>query len=51
LESALQAARARGSVGLVQMRERAERAGGTFTIETATGQGTTVRAQLPIRES
>lgn len=47
---ALSAARARGSVGLVQMRERAERAGGTFTLDTAPGQGTEIRVELPLRE-
>ncbi len=46
-----QAARARGSVGLVQMRERAERAGGTFTLISAPGQGTRIEAQLPMREN
>jgi signal transduction histidine kinase len=51
LEQSLQAARARGSVGLVQMRERAERAGGTFNIETATGKGTIIRIQMPIRDA
>ncbi len=50
VEEALQAARARGSVGLVQMRERAERAGGTFSLESAPGQGTRMEVQLPIRE-
>jgi len=47
---ALALARERGSVGLIQMRERAERAGGTFTIETAPGKGTEIRVTLPIRE-
>jgi len=51
VEEALQAARARGSVGLVQMRERAERAGGTFSLESAPGQGTRMEVQLPIRET
>ncbi len=51
LDAALQAARARGSVGLVQMRERAERAGGTFSISTAPHQGTRIQVQLPIREA
>jgi len=45
---ALDAARGRGSVGILQMRERAERAGGAFEIETAEGQGTTVRVTLPL---
>lgn len=51
IEPALQAARARGSVGLVQMRERAERAGGNFSIESARGKGTTILVRLPIREA
>ena len=51
VEPALQAARTRGSVGLVQMRERAERAGGTFSLESAPGQGTRIEVHLPIRES
>jgi len=50
LEQALQAAQARGSVGLVQMRERAERAGGKFTVETAPGKGTFIQVELPVRE-
>lgn len=45
---ALDAARGRGSVGILQMRERTERAGGMFEIETAEGKGTTVRAKLLI---
>jgi signal transduction histidine kinase len=48
---ALAAARARGSVGLVQMRERAERAGGTFALESRPGEGTRIQARLPIREN
>lgn len=44
---ALDAARGRGSVGILQMRERTERAGGTFEIETAEGKGTTIRVKLP----
>ena len=51
LEQALQAAQQRGSVGLVQMRERAERSGGTFHIQTAPGQGTLLQAQIPLREA
>lgn len=49
LEKALRAARARGSVGLMQMRERAERAGGRFEIETAPGKGTQIQVELPMR--
>ena len=50
IESSLQAAHSRGSVGLVQMRERAERASGTFSLESAPGKGTRIIVQLPIRE-
>jgi signal transduction histidine kinase len=46
---ALQAARERGSVGMISMRERAERAGGSFHLDTAPGQGTTIRVELPIK--
>ncbi len=34
-------------LGLVGMRERIEMVGGSLTIESAPGQGTTVRAELP----
>ena len=50
VEQELQAARIRGSVGLMQMRERAERAGGAFSVESALGKGTQIQVQLPIRE-
>ncbi len=46
---ALDAARGRGSVGILQMRERCERAGGSFEIETDVGKGTTVKVKLPAR--
>lgn len=46
---ALDAARGRGSVGILQMRERTERAGGTFEIETDVGSGTMIRVKLPLR--
>jgi two-component system sensor histidine kinase DegS len=36
-----------GKVGLASMRERAELAGGTFTIRSVIGRGTTVMAVLP----
>ena len=51
LNPALAAAQLRGSVGLVQMRERAERAGGAFTIDTSPGKGTRIEVVLPTRES
>ncbi len=50
VERVLKNAQARGSVGLKQMRERVERAGGTFTIETAPRQGTRLQMELPMRE-
>jgi signal transduction histidine kinase len=34
-------------LGLVGMRERVEMVGGTLTIESAPGQGTIVRAEIP----
>jgi signal transduction histidine kinase len=36
-----------GKVGLASMRERAELAGGTLTIKSAPGSGTSVMAMLP----
>lgn len=33
--------------GLLCMRERVEMVGGTFYVESAPGQGTTIRAELP----
>jgi|GEM_PF-623316 signal transduction histidine kinase/FixJ family two-component response regulator len=45
---ALDAARGRGSVGILQMRERTERANGTFEIETSEGKGTQIRVKLPV---
>ena len=36
------------SLGIVGMRERAEMMGGTLTIDTSVGEGTTVRACIPI---
>ncbi len=46
----LQNAQGRGSVGLLHMRERAERAGGTFAVESTPGTGTQIRVELPVRE-
>lgn len=37
-----------GGLGLVTMRERTEAAGGTFTVESTPGEGTSVAAQLPV---
>jgi PAS domain S-box-containing protein len=36
-------------LGLLGMRERVEMVGGTFCIESAPGQGTTITAQIPFR--
>lgn len=40
---------ANGSLGLVGMRERAEMLGGTLEIHAEPGNGTTVRAAVPVR--
>jgi signal transduction histidine kinase len=40
--------RRHGRLGLAGMRERVEVVGGTFSIESAADQGTTVRAILPL---
>jgi hypothetical protein len=39
-----------GRLGLAGMRERAEILGGTLEVESAPGQGTTIRARLPLTE-
>jgi PAS domain S-box-containing protein len=36
-------------LGLLGMKERLEMIGGTFTIESAPGQGTTIGAEIPLR--
>jgi len=51
LEPALKMAHERGSFGLVQMRERVERAGGKFQIESENGKGTRIGMELPMRGS
>jgi signal transduction histidine kinase len=38
-------------LGLLGMRERLEMAGGSFTIESAPGKGTTVTAQIPLGDA
>ena len=37
-----------GHIGLVGMRERAEAVGGSLTVQTSPGKGTTVRASVPM---
>jgi signal transduction histidine kinase len=43
------AAQKNGHLGLVSMRERAEMLGGTLEIHAEPGNGTTVRAAVPVR--
>lgn len=38
-------------LGLLGMRERVEMVGGTLLVESSPGQGTTLRAQIPLKES
>lgn len=40
----------RGSLGMVNMRERAELIGGNLIVESAEGQGTTITLTVPIRK-
>jgi signal transduction histidine kinase len=40
----------RGSLGMVNMRERAELVGGTLHIDSAEGQGTRIRVLVPLTE-
>ena len=40
-----------GGMGLVSMRERAEFSGGMFSIESATGKGTSMRVVWPAQEA
>jgi signal transduction histidine kinase len=44
--AAWQQAAAGASLGLMSMRERVLLAGGTFDVQSAPGQGTTIRARL-----
>ncbi|CAN5318202.1 hypothetical protein BH24ACT19_BH24ACT19_14650 [soil metagenome] len=37
-----------GGFGLKGMRERVEEAGGTLSVESATGEGTTLAVKLPV---
>jgi signal transduction histidine kinase len=40
-------ARKRGRLGLLGMKERVEMVGGTFSVESAPGKHTIVRAEIP----
>jgi len=44
----VRAAAADGHLGLAGMRERVEILGGTFSVESAPGRGTVIRASLPV---
>jgi PAS domain S-box-containing protein len=44
-------ARKAGSLGLIGMRERARLVGGTLSIESVPGQGTTITVTIPLQES
>ena len=44
-------AKRNGRLGLVGMRERVEMVGGSFRVESAPGQGTTVRAEIPLAKA
>jgi signal transduction histidine kinase len=39
----------RGNMGLRQMRERVAMVGGSFSVESVPTQGTTLRAEIPLR--
>ncbi len=45
------AARATAGVGLSSMRERAQQLGGRLRLESAPGQGTTVKVELPVAQA
>jgi signal transduction histidine kinase len=48
VEETLTKERSRRGLGLESMRERTELSGGSFAIESAEGEGTTVRASWPL---
>ncbi len=48
-EAGSEASRSSGGVGVMGMRERAEHLGGTLSIQSACGSGTTVRASVPLK--
>ncbi|MFM9026321.1 MAG: ATP-binding protein [Planctomycetaceae bacterium] len=50
-EPGMQAGPRQGHFGLAGMRERVERLGGAFVIDSEPGRGTTVRAHVPTEES
>jgi signal transduction histidine kinase len=47
----LDAARKQGGLGLVSMDERIKLVGGTFGIHAAPGQGTQIRALVPLAQT
>jgi signal transduction histidine kinase len=48
LEKILSSEGSKRGLGLGSMRERAELSGGTFTIESTLGKGTTIKAVWPL---
>lgn len=40
-----------GHIGLATMAERVEKLGGTMTIDTTAGEGTTIRVNVPVKEA
>ena len=48
LQNALSVDGSRKGLGLISMRERAELSGGSFTVESAAGAGTGIRASWPV---
>ena len=48
LQEALSVERSRRGMGLSSMRERAEHSGGSFSIESAKGEGTRIRVSWPL---
>ena len=51
LEDLVSADTAERGFGLTSMKERTELSGGSFSIDSSVGQGTTVRASWPIKEA
>ncbi len=51
VESVLKSYQERGSFGMVNMNERADLIGGTLTVVSAEGQGTTVMLRVPVEST
>ena len=50
-DAALSIKDSEGGLGLIGMKERTHLSGGTFTIESVKGVGTTIHASWPVRDS